>query len=336
MMPASTACAWRPSAEPGVLTAMHGPSAFAAPVPVEGSSGTAPIGAPPACQQPAPFGACVLGMPATRRRSEGPARAERGHPKSRDGASFPPRENAMVLNPRQWLGATGFGFALVVTARSPSRRKSASPSALSIALPPRIRHPCAMEDILSILENDVILRTGRAVKHQREMSGLSLRALATRSGVSPSMISDIERGTKSPTIVTLVRLAQALGVTAAALVDELTGSAPRIKVLRGGEGGGGDHPVPWHSLTSRAFDSRVDFARWHIPPSTVLGPASGHAPGTVEHLHVATGTIRVTVGDEIADLTTGDSCSCRTDVPHAVENSSSSAEALIYLIVERR
>lgn len=52
-------------------------------------------------------------------------------------------------------------------------------------------------------------------------------------------------------------------------------------------------------------------------------------------MHVATGTVRVTVGDETADLVAGDSCSCRIDAPHGVENPDPSAEALIYLIIER-
>jgi quercetin dioxygenase-like cupin family protein len=52
-------------------------------------------------------------------------------------------------------------------------------------------------------------------------------------------------------------------------------------------------------------------------------------------MHVAAGTVRVTVGDETAELSAGDSCSCRVDAPHGVENPDPSAEALIYLIVER-
>jgi transcriptional regulator with XRE-family HTH domain len=192
-----------------------------------------------------------------------------------------------------------------------------------------------MEDMLSTLEDEISLRTGRAVKQRREVAGFSLRMLAARSGISSSMISDIERGTKSPTVTTVVRLAQALGVTAAALIDGGTGPAPRIRVLRRGEGAGGEHPAPWESLGPAAPGSRIDFVRYQIPPSTVLGPATAHAPGTVEHMHVAIGTVRVTVGDETAELSAGDSCSCRTDAPHGVENPDPSAEALIYLIVER-
>jgi quercetin dioxygenase-like cupin family protein len=159
--------------------------------------------------------------------------------------------------------------------------------------------------------------------------------LAARSGISASMISDIERGAKSPTVITVVRLAEALGVSAAALVDGGTGPAPRIRVLRRGEGAGGEHPAHWNSLKPAAPGSRIDFVRYQIPPSTVLGPAAAHAPGTVEHMHVASGTVRVTVGDETAELSAGDSCSCRADAPHGVENPDPSAEALIYLIVER-
>lgn len=188
---------------------------------------------------------------------------------------------------------------------------------------------------MSTLEDDISLRTGRAVKQRRESAGLSLRLLAERSGVSSSMISDIERGAKSPTVTTVVRLAQALGVSASALVDGGMGSDSRIRVLRRDEAAGGEHPAPWQSLGPATPGSRIDFVRYVIPPSAVLGPSAPHAPGTVEHVHVATGTIRVTVGGETAELSAGDSCSCRADAPHGVENPDPSAEALIYLIVER-
>ena len=188
---------------------------------------------------------------------------------------------------------------------------------------------------MSTLEDEISLRVGRAVKQQREAVGFSLRMLGARSGVSPSMISDIERGTKSPTVTTVVRLARALGVSLAALIDGGAGLSPRIRVLRRGEGASGDHPARWNSLGPAAPGSRIDFVRYHIPPSTVLGPAAAHTPGTVEHMHVAAGTVRVTVGDETTELSEGDSCSCRTDAPHGIENPDPSAEALIYLIVER-
>ena len=189
---------------------------------------------------------------------------------------------------------------------------------------------------MSTLADELSLRTGRAVKQQRAALGFSLRVLAARSGISSSMISDIERGTKSPTVVTLVRLAQALGVSAATLVDAGAGPASRILVLRCGQGAGGEQPARWQSLSPAAAGSRIDFVRYQIPPSTVLGPTAAHSPGTLEHMHVVTGTVQITVGDETAELAAGDSCSCRTDATHTIENPDPAVEALVYLIVERR
>jgi transcriptional regulator with XRE-family HTH domain len=192
-----------------------------------------------------------------------------------------------------------------------------------------------MEYMMSTLGDEISLRVGRAVKQQREAAGFSLRTLAVHSGISASMISDIERGAKSPTVSTVVQLAQALGVGVAALIDGGAGLSPRIRVLRSGEGAGGEHPARWKRLGPSAPGSRIDFVRYQIPPSTVLGPTAAHTAGTVEHMHVAVGAVRVTVGDETAELSEGDSCSCRTDAPHTIENPDPSTEALIYLIVER-
>ena len=192
-----------------------------------------------------------------------------------------------------------------------------------------------MEDGLSTLEDDITRRTGVAVKQRREAAQLSLRTLAARSGISASMISDIERGAKSPTVTTLVRLAQALDVQVAALVDGGADPAPRIRVLRRDERATGDHPTRWENLGPAAFGGRIDFVRLHIPPATDLPPAPAHAPGTVEHMHVVAGTVRVTVGEEAAELAAGDSCSCRTDVSHQVANPDPAQEAVVYLILER-
>ena len=50
---------------------------------------------------------------------------------------------------------------------------------------------------------------------------------------------------------------------------------------------------------------------------------------------MAAGIVRVTVGDETVELSAGDSCNCRIDAQHGIENPDPSAQALIYLIIER-
>src|SRR4029453_2228359 len=77
-------------------------------------------------------------------------------------------------------------------------------------------------DNLSIMKevaSDLSQRIAERVRSLRAERGLSLEALAARSGVSRSMISLVERGESSPTAVVLEKLATALGVTLASLFD---------------------------------------------------------------------------------------------------------------------
>ena len=58
------------------------------------------------------------------------------------------------------------------------------------------------------------------LKEARRAQGLSLDAVAKLSGVSRSMVSQIERGESSPTIATLWNLTRALQVDFAGLLEE--------------------------------------------------------------------------------------------------------------------
>ena len=69
------------------------------------------------------------------------------------------------------------------------------------------------------LERDLNRRIAERVRALRALRGLTLEALAERSGVSRSMISLIERGESSPTAVLLERLATGLNVPLATLFD---------------------------------------------------------------------------------------------------------------------
>ncbi|RZT09948.1 Transcriptional regulator, contains XRE-family HTH domain [Duganella sp. CF402] len=67
---------------------------------------------------------------------------------------------------------------------------------------------------------NINLLIARRVRELRDAAGLSLDALAARSGVSRSNISLIERGESSPTAAVLDKLASALGVALAALFED--------------------------------------------------------------------------------------------------------------------
>src|SRR5277367_1775785 len=77
-------------------------------------------------------------------------------------------------------------------------------------------------------EPDLNHRIAGRVRDLRAQRGLTLDALAERSGISRSMISLIERGESSPTAVLLEKLASGLGVPLAALFDAPQPSASPV------------------------------------------------------------------------------------------------------------
>ena len=66
--------------------------------------------------------------------------------------------------------------------------------------------------------SDIQRRFGQAVRSTRKRSGISQEELASRSELHRTYISDIERGSRNPSLLTMVRLASALGVTLGELV----------------------------------------------------------------------------------------------------------------------
>ncbi|WP_340645408.1 helix-turn-helix transcriptional regulator [Phenylobacterium sp.] len=66
---------------------------------------------------------------------------------------------------------------------------------------------------------DIRLRLGRNIKRLRTEKGLSQEAYAHEAGLHRTYVSDIERGSRNPTITVVEKLAKPLGVTASALLD---------------------------------------------------------------------------------------------------------------------
>jgi transcriptional regulator with XRE-family HTH domain len=176
------------------------------------------------------------------------------------------------------------------------------------------------------------------MKRRRDQLKLTIRDLSARSGVSASMISDIERGTKSPTIATLDALSQALGLPMSAFTDGAAPMSMRVHVVRAVE-----RPSLVDAKSGATRDSfgptlpgsRVEFLSYLVPPRKMAGPFAAHSSGTIEHMYVAAGCIRVEFGNETVTLDTGDSCTCFADAVHRFDNRGGKLAALIYIVVEQ-
>lgn len=70
---------------------------------------------------------------------------------------------------------------------------------------------------------DVRVLFGDAVRRRREERALTQEALADLAGIHRTYLSDIERGSRNPSLVNITRLAKALKLTPSELMDSVVG-----------------------------------------------------------------------------------------------------------------
>jgi transcriptional regulator with XRE-family HTH domain len=158
---------------------------------------------------------------------------------------------------------------------------------------------------------------GRRIRDGRTQRRWTLDELANRSGVSRRMVINIEQGAMNPSIATLLRISDALGIGLPALVE--TDSAPLSQVTRAGkgvqlwEGAAGGRAI----LTVGTHPPDVlELWNWSLGPGD-LHESEPHATGTREQLVVISGKMEVRVGDTATQLGAGDAMSFRGDVSHS-------------------
>ena len=180
---------------------------------------------------------------------------------------------------------------------------------------------------------DVISRNlGQRLKQLRAERGWSLETLAGNSGVSRSMLSQIEREQANPTLAVTLRIAQAFGMSIGELV-EVPGASSSVAVIRRE-----DKAYHYHSddtchirtLSPLNLEKDVEFYEIRLHPGGSLRSAP-HFQGTREFLTVSQGCVRVESAADFELLHAGDSASYRADVAHAIINAGDT-EAVLYLV----
>jgi transcriptional regulator with XRE-family HTH domain len=163
---------------------------------------------------------------------------------------------------------------------------------------------------------------GVRVKQERQNRRWTLDQLAEAAELSRRMVVNVEQGAVNPSVGTLLKISDALGIGLPALVEP-----PRpkpVKVTRRGDGA---------TLWSSESGGRGVLVAGTTPPNVVelwdwtLGPedvhkSEAHAPGTRELLHVQEGTVTVEVEDQSFTLDAGDAVAFPGDVAHSYANPS--------------
>lgn len=170
--------------------------------------------------------------------------------------------------------------------------------------------------------NDLNQRIAQRVRQLRAERGLSLEALAARSGVSRSMLSLIERGESSPTAVLLERVATGLGLMLADLfaVPSATPSplARRAAQVVWQDPGSGYRR---RNLSPPGHAVPLQLVEVQFPAGARVAYESGERePAVHQQVWLIAGRLQLTLGDAVHELAAGDCLAMRLDRPIVFHN----------------
>lgn len=159
------------------------------------------------------------------------------------------------------------------------------------------------------------------LRELRDAQGLTLAALAERSGVSRSNISSIERGESSATATVLDRLSAALGVTLASLFDKPTDAPSPVSRP--------DTQPVWTDPVSGYVRRNLSPLTWSpIQLVEVSFPAgqriaydtTARNTDVYQQIWIIDGRLELTLGDTPWQLGTGDCLAMKLDQPVSFYN----------------
>lgn len=205
--------------------------------------------------------------------------------------------------------------------------KSGSSAAQKASEPEPVAPATGLDEIVSDI--------GPKVAGLRKAQKLSLQQLATKSDVSAAAIHKIERNGMVPTITTLLKLANALGVPVSYFVQEQelhpepvhhTPVTQRRQVYTPHRGLRLDSV----SGSYRQFQAAAAIAS--MKPGAHSGEKNLRHPGE-ELVYVLSGAARFTVGGQEFVLNKGDSLHWSGDLPHTWENCGDTKAELVWVVL---
>lgn len=180
---------------------------------------------------------------------------------------------------------------------------------------------------------DVLARLPERLKKARRAQGLSLEAVEKLSGVSRSMVSQIERGESNPTVATLLNLTRALNVDFVGLLGE-EAAEDRVEILKDSQTPALDRSED--GCTIRILSQPQDVGRFEVYELVFKEggklDSRPHERGTREQLIAEEGTLQVTSGVAKGMIGRGDTARYSADVPHKIEAIDGPARAILMVV----
>lgn len=174
------------------------------------------------------------------------------------------------------------------------------------------------------------IEMGQRIRDARQARGLSLRAVGDLAGVSQSFLSQVERGVASPSVSTLIRIADAVERPVASL---LAGSDPSARVVRADDRRQLSHPGLWwvdEFLTPPAA-RRLQVNLTLIEPGFQGDEPHSHASDE-ELVVVLEGVMTIEVAGERFELNEGDALLLDPKLPHTFMNPGTTRARVLWIM----
>jgi transcriptional regulator with XRE-family HTH domain len=182
---------------------------------------------------------------------------------------------------------------------------------------------------------DLMLRAlGRQIRELRKARNMTLSELASRTGLSVSYVSQVERSISSPSVVALYEISRALNVNVSFFfaAGETEPDSEREFVVRAGkrrkvafEAGAVDE------LLSPNLNGRLELLLSRLPPGSMSG-ARPYTHDGEEGGVIMDGQLELWIGDKHFLLSKGDSFTFSSNLPHRYGNPGTTETVVIWAI----
>ena len=162
-------------------------------------------------------------------------------------------------------------------------------------------------------------RVGARVRSLRRERGLTIEQLAAATGLTKGFISQLERDRTAPSLSSIARICDALGVRLSTIFER----EPAPALVRRHERPTIETPFSTrnHLLPSRD-EARFQAVESEVAPGEGAGDELTSLPGEMEFVYVLEGSLELRVGDEVHVLNEGDALTYQLAKAHTWRNAS--------------
>ena len=161
-------------------------------------------------------------------------------------------------------------------------------------------------------------KVGARVRSLRRERGLTIEQLAAATGLTKGFISQLERDRTAPSLSSIARICDALGVRLSHIFER----EPAPALVRRSDRLSLDGAPTRNHLLSAHEESRFQAIESEIAPGAGAGAELQSLPGEIEFVYVLEGALELRVAEQTHRLEAGDALTYEPSKPHTWRNAS--------------